>query len=486
MTRISALVLAACAVLGAPGAAQANCTLDSVANEYARALAKHREGDFKGARSILGPLANQGIGPAQSKLASMLWKGEGVADKAKAAFWAALSDRQGDLFGASVLTKMKKDPSNAAAIDKANKDAKGWKPETPNCLKIEGLEVKPLNDQAVRVGRFAVVLNPGLPKNEAEAGKTGMKRVLRKALDSDPLARAYLPLIQGFEVIPSNRYDRYIGWRTQQGHVLWLSSGNFQDKDASIAAKTVVMEARRRVYDRMEGALLRDPLVRRMAGKKVYGSPYPDVKNEPFFKSVQRSLRMTKKLPEKLRRNIDIITEIRYNPPSKHYKRSGTLDVSAAYYHKGISKGDRRIVFLRRDMLWSSDADLFLSLLHEGVHAVQDERAEGYLAGLHEREAQRVKLINAGEKDKAAKLRAEIDKERDYANRWLKGKKTTRGIVPDISFECEAISAEIRGARAINAPPSSVEDSQYLKVCDNARVLLVRWKDSLILGGRKR
>ncbi len=268
-----------------------------------------------------------------------------------------------------------------------------------------------------------------------------------------------------------------------------MSAGNFNDDSPDHLARAMVMATARRLYSHLPEARLVDPVFRELGGKRVYGSVYPDVKNEPFFKAVERSLRLTKKLPKGLRRSIEIIDEIRYNPPSRHYVKSGTLDVSSAYYHKGLSGPGRRTVFVRRDMLWSSDVDLFLSLVHEGTHAVQDETAETYKARNKTKKAELASLTakGAGGTKSAKQLKSRIAREASYVDRWYNGKRVKGGRrIQDIAFECEAVSAEIKGARAIDAPPSAVEDTQYLRVCDDAKVLLVRWKDARITGRAKR
>ena len=50
----------------------------------------------------------------------------------------------------------------------------------------------------------------------------------------------------------------------------------------------------------------------------------------------------------------DIVDEIHYGPISKHYKPEGTVDAQGAYYNKVLSAQGHRIIFARRDMLYSS------------------------------------------------------------------------------------------------------------------------------------
>ena len=38
---------------------------------------------------------------------------------------------------------------------------------------------------------------------------------------------------------------------------------------------------------------------------------------------------------------------------------------------------------------------------------------------------------------------------------------------------------EIEVAKAVGAPPEMVERSQYLSLCDDARVAIARWKEGL-------
>lgn len=492
MTRrggLGALVIAGLLVVGGTGA-RAACDIDEVAARYGAALDHHRAGNQGQALPLWRELAEQGIGPAQTWLARYLARGTGgaVADKEKALFWAVLGSHGRDAAASPLALELEAALSKEAAA-RARKRVGSWSPRLPDCLRDAGTRLEVKDSHRARRGRLEIGVETSLASDGAAVVFKRMPGILDRAVRFQPLGQAYLPLVDRLRVFGGDRYDRYIGEsRRDSGLVLMFSSGNLLDRGPALVGMALAVESARVVLARLPEVRMQDPLMREIAGKRVYGSPYPDVDNEVLFRSLERSLARAPKLPEDLRAAVAIVDEIRYNPPSREFKRDGTMDVAAAYYDKALSTEGDRIIFVRRDMRWSSDVDLFLTLLHEGVHALQDQRAQQYRQAVPGMEAERDRLLADASvsPDRAAALDKEIAKARDYAKRWFEGKPSGNGPVTDIAFECEALSMEIRAARAIDAPTSAVEDSQYLNVCDDARVLLVRWKDSRLLGGARR
>ena len=197
---------------------------------------------------------------------------------------------------------------------------------------------------------------------------------------------------------------------------------------------------------------------------------------------------MAEKLPASLHRFIDIVDEIHYNPLSKHYVRSGTLDASAAYYNRTLSHEGHRLIFFRRDVLYSSPLFFLRSFVHEGTHAMQDQKAwrENHEIPKLRVRLKRLEAAGKGKSPAARDLRAEEARKFKYVVRWYKGKKTPTGRIPDIAFECEATLNEIETVRAAGGGPDAMNDSAYIKLCPEARRRLIRWRDAAFAKSRRR
>lgn len=229
----------------------------------------------------------------------------------------------------------------------------------------------------------------------------------------------------------------------------------------------------------MRWPTLADPILRTRRGIKLIGAVYPDIRNDQFFKFVERAFEMAKGLPKSLQRYIDIIDEIHYNPQSKHFIKRGTVDASGAYYNNSLSSDGHRMMFIRRDVLYSSPLFFLRTIVHEGTHAAQAAQAERFNHEIpRERNALR-KLTDAGKNKSPAamKLQASIDKKLDYVIRRFRGIETKRGFIQDIKFECEATRNEIRLLRAIAGSPDMMKSSGYVKLCPDAERTLVEWRN---------
>jgi len=74
-----------------------------------------------------------------------------------------------------------------------------------------------------------------------------------------------------------------------------------------------------------------------------------------------------------------------------------------------------------------------------------------------------------------------------YLRDWYYvGGEQKRNLAKTQRFECEATIAEIEVAKKLDAPPSLIEQSAYLDVCDDAKTKLIRWKNALYKKAKKR
>jgi hypothetical protein len=469
--------------------AGAVCDLASLLAEYKTGLNRHRDKDYVGALARWRPLAEQGFPPAQSRLAWLHGKGLGVkADIKESAFWALIAARGEDASGRLMASRLRKNLTQAD-FAKAERRARSWRPLMPDCWENHKGKSERLDKRRLRLGKYLIIVNKQLPDEVAELVFNKMRQVLATAGGTHPLAPLVLPAIDAFVIVPSDRYDRYVGWWTGgPGNVLLLSRGNFFDDRLTFVGRMIFLEAARWVFANTPGSRFIDPLVATHKNKKLYGTVYPDIDNELFYKNLKQALQMAEKLPPELGKYVEIIDEIRYIPPSKHFAKGGTLDATIAYYNKVLSSEGRRIIFIRREMRWSSPLDVLINLVHEGTHAVQDQKAERFEAALPGlREAlRRIDANGKGRTSKAKALQRQIKEKSGYVRRWKKPKISDHGISETIPFECQAVVNEIRTARAVEAPPSSLPASGYLALCDDAKTLLVRWKDESLLGKTNR
>ena len=145
------------------------------------------------------------------------------------------------------------------------------------------------------------------------------------------------------------------------------------------------------------------------------------------------------------------------------------------------------MIFVRRDALYSSPFFLVRTLVHEGTHALQDQKAKLNLVKIRELKRDLIKLERSQKEStrRYATLKSEIDKKLNYAIRWFRGIETKSGTrVQDIEFECEATINEIKALRALGASPRAMSDSGYVRVCPLAEGLINSWKSEK--GGKRK
>ena len=411
-----------------------DCSMDRVLGDYRQALKDTASKKYLAASKTWVRLSNIGFAPAQRKMAFL--KANGTKKKlVEAAFWAGIASFYGSDAGGFVL-KQKIDKKLSEKERKAvEKRIKSWTPSADACWKR-------LSDKIKRKSTRNWVLENGISvqfqKNvpgELVAGLAPMVpnlfEIVRKGLKTGGL---YLSVIDRIEIKMGDRYDRFVGWKRGKKDVLVISTGNFLEQNASFAATAILQAVLRRVYVKMPKSYFLDHFSKTTEKKLLVGSVYPDIDNQLFFTLLAKTLKHAKKLPKDLAKNITAIDEIRYMPQSKHFHKFGTVDAAAAYYDAGLKDMENRIIMIRRDLRWSSEVGLLLTLVHEGTHILQDARG---------------------------------DLSKDPQN---------------IRFECEATENQIKAAQALDAPPSLVENAQYLQVCEKAQIMVNRWKDKRLLG----
>jgi hypothetical protein len=252
------------------------------------------------------------------------------------------------------------------------------------------------------------------------------------------------------------------------------------DDSLQHAARAILLQAKRRVFDSLPDSPFADPLMRVMNGKRVFGSVYPDVNNGTYFRLMRQAFDMVEKLPREVRLFADIVDEIHYGPVSKHYKPEGTIDAQGAYYNKVLSAEGARLIFVRRDMLYSSPLYLVQTLVHEGTHAAQDQKAYRTLVEIEKLKAQQRKLGEGKANSTEAKqIDVKIQELLDYPKRWYQGLETATGRIQDIAFECEATEVEIAAVKAVGGLPDVMESSGYIRLCPEAQKKLVRWQEEI-------
>ena len=406
--------------------------------------------DYKAANnaSALEPLAKIGFPPALTALAKK------ANDPTLATVAGKLWDREGAELSKTLMVGLSQEQQMAAL-----KKAQEWRHDLSGCKTAQKATPKAISKYSFAYGPQVVTLERRIPKKMAP----NVLKAMFQALDNiatAPQGPVLLSLLEELEVRMTNRYNRYVGWQKRGNrNVLVVSASFMLDDSPQFVVQAIAQELVRKSYEMMPGKELADPYVRVIKGKKLVGSIYPDVKNKKFFRTVKRSLEMAESLPESLRKNLNAVDEIRYNPASKHFTKNGGIDGTVAYFNRTLSSEDNRLIFIRRKMLWSSPLDTLLSLTHEGNHALQHRTAMNYQRDI------------ARGKGSDAKV--------NYLNTWnYRGPRNKAAAQFVKKFECEATMAEIAVARHYDASPATIEGSQYLKVCDDAQRQLIAWKNS--------
>jgi len=475
---LTVLSVGALAMMAPVRDAAANCKLDAILTSYKSALADLKSGQVESAMRTLAPMAEAGLGPAQRELAKA-YAGGLVKDDTGfgAAFWAELAFRAGDKEGRRLSRKYRAPLSDDARV-KLTDALSTWPVKMLRCAggrvtgAAEQTSPRPVPD-------IRITFDKRINEQDQDELKQRADTLLTQLVAADPTDIVYLSAIDVLEIYKGSRYHRYAGWRAENDrNVLRMAGSNFEDKSPKFVVQTVILEAKRRMYAKLPSSSFADPYVREYAGKLIYGSVYPDVRNGKFFSVIRHAFDMAKRLPKELQQYIDVIDEVHYNTSSKHFIRAGTIDSSGAYYYKLLSDDGKRLMFVRRDVRYSSALFFLRTFVHEGTHAVQDKRAQEYVKDVNRIKRAQIKLERSGQGNsaKAKALEKEFNEKFDYAKRWFQGIKTATGRIQDISFECEATRNEILAVKALDGPPDVMQSSGYLKLCPKAQQMILEWE----------
>ena len=478
MRRLLALLLLL-PLLAAAGPARAtNCSLEALEARHLEALDRHAAGDRAGAWDLWRPLAEAGFPPAQRHLARHLIT-EGVEDEA--ALWALAAAKSGDLDGALLARDLVAEMSGSQVTDLKLRLHERPAPLAGCFGTAWPGPLRDIDPRTLSLGTIEVHFGARIDDAAIETIADVLPDVLRRAREASPLGALLLRGAGRIEILASRMRHRYVGWKTGKFPALRLSAEALLDGHPDILGRTIATALSRQTARELRDFRQIDPATRIAEGKRLVGSPYPDIDSEPFFTRLARVLEHAKALPPELLKLVEAIDAVHYVPESRYFSKHDGVDTVAAFYDARLGQEGNRMVFVRRDMKWTSDADLLLLLVHEGTHAAQHETVGHYRrTGIPEQQAA-MRLFPIGSKNRKI-LSRKIRDMSDYVRAWTGG-GVVAGRSTRMRFECEATINEIHAAQAINAPPELVEDSQYLKLCEEARTLVVQWREKRLRKG---
>ncbi len=457
------------------------CTLKFIVTNYKEGLTLYKKKKYQKALIRWFPLAESGLGPAQRQIAMMYATGTGLKKSIRQArFWARLALHGGDLAGRNLDNSLGLNLSPEGRSLLTSRVDK-WMAKSIVCSGGMVTVTSEPNNM-----KYKVIKDKRVSSRNSRLIDKNLSLILKIASGKNMANNLYLSIIDQFDFYNGSRYDRYVGWKPMNKlkdenlNVVRLSVSNFYDIKPDYFAKALLFITKRRVFNNLRNSSLLDPFMRRIKGKKVFGSIYPDVRNGDFFRMMGQAFTMTEQLPKSLKRYINIIDEVHYNPTSKYYRRSGTIDAKGAFYIKSLSSEENRIMFVRRKVLFSSPLFFLQTFVHEGTHAVQDQKAFKNLEEVRLIRKIISQLQSTGTNPKKiSDLQRKNQVKLDYANRWYRGVKTKGGRVQDISFECKATENEIKAVKIVNALPDIMKGSGYLKLCPEAQRQMIQWRDEI-------
>ena len=485
---ISIATAAALAPISAGPAGAEACSSEDIVSGYGQAVALLKAKKYGRALPGLKSLADAGHGPAQRHLAIMLRDGDGLPkSKSGATLWSELAFRSGDKAAKSITRKLRAglDEIARAVLDER---LKAWRVARLSCngSKLSALPAKAGNDGAALIPDM---INGRLVDDRgAEIARRRFGEIIQAALAQDPMARIYLDAVDAYELYTGGRYHRYAGWKNNKSkNIMRVPTNVFNDKTLKYFAHMLTLTAKRKLYAQTPDAEFDDPLVRIIGGIKVYGSVYPDIRNGRFFQAMRQAFVLARQLRSPVTKYIEIIDEIHYNPISKYFHRSGAADAAAAYYNKILSFDGQRMMFVRRNVLYGSPLFFMQTFVHEGTHAVQDQRAQRYNREVPKlkRRLSKLQERGKGKSPRAGRVKKDIDVKFDYVSRWYRGVESNGRRIADMAFECEATEKEILAVKSVGGPPSVMRASGYLKLCSEAQRMLVQWQNELPKGKRR-
>ena len=457
------------------------CSLKYIVKDYKKGITSYNNRNYQKAWVGWFTLAEAGFGPAQRQIARMYATGIGVKiSQPTAYFWAKLARNGGDLAGSQLSSKLEQKLS-PQLLSGVKVKVEQWKSKSLTCSGERAAVVPQFNKF-----NYKVVKNKRISRQNSQLIDKHLNSILKVAAGQNLANNLYLNIIDQFNFYNGSRYDRYVGWmplnklKNKNLNILKVSVSNFYDIKPDYFARAILFSVKRRIFGYLPDSKLIDPFMRVIKGKRIFGSVYPDIKNAKYFKMMNQAFEMGEQLPKSLRRFIDIIDEIHYNPASKFYRRSGTIDAKGAFYIKSLSSEGHRLMFVRRKVLFSSPLFFLQTFVHEGTHAVQDQMAykkweevkrnRRVIRNL-ELKGTNLKKINDLKNKNRVKLK--------YVNRWYRGIKTKEGRIQDIKFECEATQNEVKAVKIIGASPDIMKGSGYIKLCPEAQRQVIKWRDEI-------
>ena len=489
--RVALAISAAVAAFGPGSGGAGTCSIAAMTAAYNAGYASYEAQKFDDARRHWEPLAGLGFSPAQARIADMHAGGQGglAKNQKEALRWAVLAAAGHDARGAALVAGLR-GSLGEDAVKEGVEAARAWTATPGDCRDV--LEGTPtwIDTHTLRLGSALVRVNSALNETLRQQVAERFPKVIAAAVRRVPPARLYLQEIAVYEVVPGDLYDRYLGWKHERvGKEIQLTIGNLLDDTPEVPAQVLLLEAAREVYRQMPAAQLLDPYLRTYKGKRLLGSPYPDIDNKPFFDLVAKAIDMADQLPADTRRHVEIIDEVRYSPKSKRMTSVGPADSTLGYYDRRVSREGHRVIFIRREMKWSFLADVLLTLVHEGTHASQDRTALRFEQALPRKKADLDASERGGQANApaAATLRKEVQEITEYLTLWhRRGPNTEEERQKRLRFECEATMQEIATGQTVGLEPGAVEQTPYYKLCDDAKRAMVRWKDDRLREGLKR
>ncbi|GAB6053326.1 hypothetical protein JCM17960_21460 [Magnetospira thiophila] len=449
-------------------AAPSPCNAGAYLAQHRQAVDLYQDQKFDQAVALWAPLAEVGFAPAQARYGHALLLGEG-ADKniPDALFWTLVAARQNDLNGMKIASNLQ-ETLDQKVVAEVTRRAETWQAEPEGCMVAPAAPLRQTDSHTAELRNGPrVVIDPKVSEEAARAIFKVLASIAT-ALHKDHVALLpYLALIDRLDIfaVPEDPFDRYVGWAAATDQrVLQMSVGSFMDDDPNFMLAAILLEVRRHIYDALPQSHFNDPQIRTHKGVRLVGSVYDDINNKNFYKMASKALDMAEKLPKSVAPTVQAIHEIRYNPQSRHFFKTGRIDATGGYFMKHVGGPDNRIITVRREARWVSPASWLLLFVHEGTHILQQQKAERH----------DLKIAQGSGTTTMS----------EYNRRWRQGVEMNGRQVSDMAFECEATENEIRAARALDLPPSLIEESGYLSLCDRAQKMMVQWSDARLAKSR--
>lgn len=287
--------------LACPAYAQSvPCAGEPMAHLWEQGYAAFQAADYERAQTVLRPLANEGLAPAQWMVGRMVAQGWGTPADAEAGLvWLRLA-RKADFFLARQDIRAAEDkvpPTRGMAVD-AILDR--WKPDlTVTCATETALPVK-----------FSADAQAAPQKDVLYDRWVGLAR---SAHLRNPLVGPYLLSVDRVHFTVETTAHAAVA-RTDAGIVLQISTAVFsQPEDRAI--ELILSAAREWLNQRMLERVMPAPN-ETYRGVMIRGAAGVD--NTSFFAMMRQALDFVPLLPAVQRKQVDAIREVRYAPKFRY------------------------------------------------------------------------------------------------------------------------------------------------------------------------